>query len=258
MEEQDFYVFLESIRKILNQMNGSEDFGNPSHWLEILLSKSCDSISIDQLLLLNAVLSQGRQLMRLVCEEEDEEEKEKIKDIVVQICRCSSHPNRLVDIMGGYSKEKILESVKWLGLQSWALLYRLSEEYQTCKSWESLFTENGISFRKSDNYKFLLHDGSSVRLVSDLDEIASASVRRKKKQRHSKKRRKNLDDYDLSDDELLDLDMSTDRKYRDGSWLLSTDGFSTSWSSVDLPEHLSKRCFSAWMKWLFARWRDES
>ncbi|THF98543.1 hypothetical protein TEA_002888 [Camellia sinensis var. sinensis] len=261
LDERELYVFLESLRKVLNPKVESVNFGNPSYWLEIILSKCSDSVSIDQLLLLNAVVSQGRQLLRLVCEEENEEEKVKIKDIVVQVCTCSSHPYSLSSIMKECFKAKTIESVKWLGLQSWALHYRLSEECQTPESWESLFIDNGISFRRPDNYELLHHDGFSDEWESDLDERASVRVRRKKKEKRRKKRRKNHDDIDIYNNEPLDLDMSNNRlslQSRAGNWLLSTDGYSISWSSVDLPEHLSKHCFSTWMKWIFARWRTEA
>ncbi|GFZ20035.1 hypothetical protein Acr_28g0007400 [Actinidia rufa] len=142
---------------------------------------------------------------------EDGVEKVKIKD-VVQICMCSCHPNSLASIAKQCFKAKTIDTVKWLGLQSWALHCRLSEECRTRESWESLFIDNGISFRKSDNYEVLHHDGFSEGLESDLDERASGGVRRKKKEKHRKKRRKNLDDDDESyDNELLDLDMPKKR-----------------------------------------------
>ncbi|XP_057513608.1 uncharacterized protein LOC130795502 [Actinidia eriantha] len=261
LEERDFCVFLESLHKILNARIESVDFGNPSYWLEIILSKCGDSVPINQLFLINAVISQGRQLLRLVREEEDGAEKVKIKDIVVQICMCSYHPSSLASITKQCFKEKTIDTVKWLGLQSWTLHYILSEECRTRESWELLFIDNGISFRKSDNYEVLRHDGFLEGLESDLEERTSVGVRRKKKEKHRKKRRKNLDDDESYDNELLDLDMPKNRlslQSRGDSWLLSTDAYSTLWSSVDLPEHLSRHCFSAWMKWFFARCRDEA
>ncbi|XP_057488459.1 uncharacterized protein LOC130774443 [Actinidia eriantha] len=257
LEEQDFCFFLESLQKVLNSRIESVDFGNPSYWLEIILSKCGDSVPINQLFLINAVICQGRQLLRIVREVEDGAEKVKIKD-VVQICICLCHPSSLASITKQCFKAKTIDTVKWLGLQSWALHCRLSEECRTRESWESLFIDNGISFRKSDNYEVLHHDGFSEGLESDLDERASGGVRRKKKEKHRKKRRKNLDES--YDNELLDLDMPKNRlslQSRGGGWLLSTDAYSTSWDSVDLPEHLSKHCFSTWMKWVFARCRDE-
>ncbi|GFZ20036.1 hypothetical protein Acr_28g0007410 [Actinidia rufa] len=189
LEERDFCFFLESLQKVLNSRIESVDFGNPSYWLEIILSKCGDSVPINQLFLINAVICQGRQLLRLVRE-------------------------------------------------SWALHCRLSEECRTRESWESLFIDNGISFRKSNNYEVLHHDGFSEGLESDLDERASGGVRRKKKEKHRKKRRKNLDDDDDEsyDNELLNLDMPKNRlslQSRGGGWLLSTDAYSTSWDSLD-------------------------
>ncbi|XP_058196704.1 uncharacterized protein LOC131312763 [Rhododendron vialii] len=259
LEERDFCVFLESLRKVLNPRIESVDFGDLSCLLEIILSKCRDSASIDQLLILNAVVSQGRQILRLLHEEGDEDEKLKIEDIVAQVCMCSSHPSSLAPIMKECFQEKSIESVKLLGLQSWALHYRLSEDCQSPESWESLFIDNGISFRKSSSYELLHSDGFSEEWESDLDEKTSVRLKRKKKEKRRKKRRKNLDDSDCYDNELLDIDMSKNRlslQSRAGSWFLSTDGYSTSWSSVDLPEHLSKYCFSTWMKWVFARWGD--
>ncbi|KAA8550507.1 hypothetical protein F0562_002191 [Nyssa sinensis] len=257
LEEQDFCIFLGLIRKFINPKMVSMNFDNPSYWLEIILSKCSDSESIEQLLLLNAVTSQGRQLLQLVREEEDQEEKVKIKDIVLQICTCSSDANSLAPILKECLNRKTMESITWLGLYSWSLHYRLSEECQTPESWESLFINNGICFQKSDKYAMLNH-GFSEEWGSDSDERA-LRVGRKKKEKRRKKRRRDLDRDDCYNDELLDFDMSNNRiclQSRAGSWLLSTDGYSTSWSSVDLPEHLSKHCFSTWMKWVFSRWRD--
>lgn len=74
-----------------------------------------------------------------------------------------------------------------------------------------------------------------------MDEKTSVRLKRKKKEKRRKKRRKNLDDSDCYDNELLDIDMSKNRlslQSRAGSWFLSTDGYSTSWSSVSLPYYV--------------------
>ncbi|XP_052208549.1 uncharacterized protein LOC127812195 isoform X2 [Diospyros lotus] len=256
LEERDLRVFLESLRGVLNRRIESVDVGNPPDWLEIILLNSNESVSIDHLLLLNAIISQGRQLLRLVHEEEEQEKRATIKDLVMQICTFSSHLSSLAPTIKGCSTAP----VKWLGILSWAIHYRLSEAFQTPESWESLFTGNGISFCKSNKYELLHHDGFSEDWESDTDERISIRVGQRKREKHRKKRRKNLDDdnYDIA---LLDPDTSENRlglQSRAGSWLLSIDGYTTEWSSADLPEHLSKHCFSTWMKWLLARWRDKA
>lgn len=237
LEERDFCDFLESLRKVVNPRIESVDFVDLSALLEIVLSKCRDSASIDQLLVLNAVVSQGRQILRFLHEEGDEDEKLKIEDIVAQVYMCSNHPSSLAPIMKKCFEEKSIESVKLLGLQSWALHYRLSKDCQSLESWESLFIGNGISFRKSGSYELLHNDGFSEECESDLDEKTSVRLKRKKKEKRRRKRRKNLDDYDCYDNELLDIDMSKNRlslQSRAASWFLSTDGYSTSWSSVSL------------------------
>ncbi|XP_059659955.1 uncharacterized protein LOC132306550 [Cornus florida] len=258
LEERDLCVFLKTICKFLKPRIKSMDFGNPSNWLEIILSKCSDFESIDQLFLLNAVISEGRQLLRLVREEEDQQAKVKIKDIVSQICTSTSHDSSLTLIMEICIKRKTIESIKWLGLQSWAIHYRLSEECQTPESWELLFINNGISFRKYNKYPLLHQDEFSEEMGSDLDE-REVRVRSKKKEKRRKRRRRDIDHDDYYGDELLDFDLSNNRtglQSKAGNWMLSTDGYSTYWSSVDLPEHLSRHCFSAWMKWIFIKWGD--
>lgn len=255
IEEPDFCLFLELIHKYINPKMEHKDFGRSSCWLEIILSKCSHFESIDHILLLNAVINQGRQLLRLVHDEDAQEEQAKIKDVVLQICTISSNANGLAPILKCF-KTKTTEVIKWLGLQSWVLHYRLSEECLTPESWESLFLNNGISFHKSDKYALLHDDGFAEENGSDLDDRTSIRARRKKKEKSRKKRRKNFDHDDIYKNELLDFGTSSDRLglgSQTGSWLLSTDGYSTSWSSVDLPEHLSKHCFSTWMSWIFTK-----
>lgn len=245
LEERDLCVFLGLIRKFLKPRMESRDFGNPSYWLEIALSEWSDSKSIDELLLLNAVINHGRQLLRFLCDEENQEEEAKIKDIARQICTVSSNVNSLSPIM----KTKSVEVIKWLALHSWVVHYNLSVDCCTSESWESLFVGNGIGFRESDTYPLLHYNEESG---SDLDDSVLNRSKRKKKERSRKKRKKDHDDGSYTS-ELLDFNTSKlglESMIR--SWLLSTDGYSTLWTSADLPEHLSKHCFTTWMKWVFA------
>ncbi|KAF2289029.1 hypothetical protein GH714_024213 [Hevea brasiliensis] len=256
LEERELLAALELLHRYYSLNMEPVDFGNSSCWLDFVLSKFNDCESLDQLLLLNAVTNQGRQLLRLVNDEESQEEQTKIKDIVSQICTISSTANSLGPFLKECFKMKTMEATKFLGLQSWVIHYALSEENWISESWESLFSNNGISFRKSDKYAMLHHDGLSEENDSELDDGASVKRKHRKKKKSRKKRRRNFDDDDFYDNELLDLHASNSQlelQTKSGSWLLSTDGFSASWTNVDLPEHLSKFCFSVWMKWVFAK-----
>lgn len=235
LEEREFCTFLELLCKYLNPRVDPNDFGNSSCWLEFVLSKCSCSESIDRLLLLNAATNQGRQLLRLVHDEESQEEHAKIKDIVSQICTIQSSVNGLVPMLKECFKMKTIDGAKFLGLQSWAVHYALSEECQTPESWESLFSNNGISFRNSDKYALLHQDGFSEENESELDDSASTKRKHRKKNKSRKKRRRNADDDESFDYELLDFDKSNhelDLLARSRSWLLSTDEFSASWTNV--------------------------
>lgn len=122
-----------------------------------------------------------------------------------------------------------------MGLQSWAFHYALSEKCQSPEAWESLFSNNGISFRKSDRFALLHGDELLEENDSEMDDRASTKRKSRKKKKSKKKRKRNSDDDDSYDHGLLDLDTSNSKlglQARDGSWLLSTDGFSASWTNV--------------------------
>ncbi|GMH27962.1 hypothetical protein Nepgr_029805 [Nepenthes gracilis] len=254
LDEPGLCFFLENLHDFLSRKKGL-NLGKPSNWLEIVLSKCSSVVPIDQLLLLNAVFNKGRRLLQLLHNDEFEDEKMKIKDLGLQFCTISYS---LALIPKESSLEtKIVEIFKQMGLFSWILLYRMSEECNSLSSWESLFINNGIGFRRMGKYGLLQHDNEqSEESGSDLVDGALYRVKQKKRRKSGKKRKRNFgDDEKIYEDELLlDFDDSGNRlnvQSRTGSWLLSTDGYSTSWSMVDLPEYLSQHCLSTWMKQAF-------
>ena len=100
-------------------------------------------------------------------------------------------------------------------------------------SWESLFLGNGIRFRKSDKYSLLHHEGSIEESDSEADD--RGSIKRRKKKKSRKKRRRDFDHNDNYDNGFLDFDTSNSSlglQSGGGSWLLSFDDFSTSWTNV--------------------------
>ena len=129
---------------------------------------------------------------------------------------------------------KQTEVIRVLGMLSWTVQFRLSEECQSPDSWESLFRENGIEFRRSSDHSLVSHEGFSEESESDSDGRRRVSKKRhkkgKKKKNRAKKKKRAIDDEDeddvLIDDEVLGLNQIS------RSWLLSTDGFSATWTSV--------------------------
>lgn len=259
LQESELLIFLKSLSKSFSLPVKNMDLGNSSCWLEIVLSKCKDFASIDQLLLLNMVVNQGRQLLRLMQDEECQEEKEKVQDIVSEIFKTSSGSSGFAAILEGCLGMRTLDVVKLLGLYSWVIHYVLSKECQTLESWESLFIINGITFRKSGTYTILDHDGiKQEENRSKLDIKSPYAIHSKKKEKRKKKRRRTVgfNDDGSDDDDLFVRDDGQDVQSQTRSWLLSTDGFSTPWTMPDLPEHLAKHCFSVWMKSVFTKQID--
>ncbi|CAI9288262.1 unnamed protein product [Lactuca saligna] len=255
LDEKELCSFLDLLQKFLKP----KDHGDTCQNMDAILFRYSGSDSISELLLLNAVINRGRQLMQILQENEHIEEKMKIKDVVQQICSLSH--DGFVPLIKECSKTKSLNWIKLLGLQSWALHCFLSEGFWPPEAWESLFNSNGISFRHSGKHELLYTNKLLVdESDSDSDKRTSSRSKSRKKGKSRKKRRRMslfADGYDYDDnDDLLDLGFSYNRmefQSKASYWLLSTDDYSTSWNSVDLPEHLSKHCFSTWMKWAFSR-----
>lgn len=241
LQESELLIFLKSLSKSFSSPVENMELGNSSCWLEIVLSKCKDFASIDQLLLLNVVVNQGRQLLRLMQDEECQEEKETVQDIVSQIFNASSSSSGFAAILEGCLGMRTLDVVKLLGLYSWVIHYVLSKECQTLESWESLFIINGITFRKSGTYPILDHDGiKQEENRSKLDNKSPGAIYSKKKEKRRKKRRRTVgfnDDGSDDDDLFLGAD-GLDVQSRTRSWLLSTDGFSTPWTMVSAIAYL--------------------
>ncbi|KAK1428559.1 hypothetical protein QVD17_17395 [Tagetes erecta] len=245
LNESELCVFLDLLKSFLDSNTNPKDSGDICHYLEVIVPRCNGLDSIDELLLLNTIINRGRQLVQLLQEDEHQEEKTQVKDIVQKICTLPENPNCLVPLVKGCLKKKSMNSIKLLGLQSWALHYFMSEGYRASEDWESLFNNNKIRFRHDGKHE-LLRDKRSTTDDSDSDS------RRKKRRKHRKKRRRKSTRDDSYDDDFVDFDFEYNRmdfQSKGSSWLLSTDGYSTSWSSADLPEHLSKHCFSTWLKW---------
>jgi hypothetical protein len=236
-EEKDLCYFVELLCKCLDLRIKFQCLDDLSRLFVVVLLKCGVYGSIDLMMLLNAVIGQGRQLLRLLRDEEAKESLEKVNEIVSKISAIPSDGNSLTPIFKNRCKMATVEVVKCLGLQSWVLFYRLSQECQTPESWESVFVHNQIGFRNSDKRALIDEDGLLTEAdYSGFDRIPSGRVKKKKKQKAKRKRRRAYDSDDGNDDdELLDFDFASqklDYLSNTKSWLLSTDKYSSAWNSV--------------------------
>ncbi|ERN20274.1 uncharacterized protein LOC18448684 [Amborella trichopoda] len=251
--ESDICLFLNSFGKFLasrkpymeNKCKKSYFRDSQSYWLEVLLATCACCPPLDSLLLTNAVINEGRQIMRLLNDGDHEAEKDGVEELL-DTCGNLNPGHHLVLAKECLNMEKS-EVVKWLGLEAWVVHYCLLKESDVCESWEALFSTNGIGFRKSRSYSLVDSDGLSSGSDGEL-----GKVKRKKREKRRKKRRKN--NFKDRSMEFGDFSELGDTESGIGSWLLSTDGYSCAWGKADLPEHLAKYCFSSWLKWVIFKW----
>ncbi|KAF3683516.1 putative GPN-loop GTPase 3-like, partial [Capsicum annuum] len=227
--EQDLMVFLDLLQNYVKpRLQKMDCHDSLDQLLEIILSKCDGNNSLDQLLLLNAVATQSRHLMRFIREEGSQEHKEKVKHVVFQICKPTNPKDSFTPILRECFKRKSLATIKWLGLQSWAFYCYLSEDFQNSSSWESLFVGNDINFRKSKTYPILDHD--QFLEESESEQNSSARNKRKKRQKYRKKERRDLEIKELDGDEFADgIKNRLGLPSISSDWLLSTDGLQLDW-----------------------------
>lgn len=246
LDEQRLFGFLKALGKFISLNAQCKELAFPCCWLEVLLSAHINQISLDELILLNCVTTKGRQLWRLMNDEEHEEERGRMDEL-------TKSTNHLTDadhfaLIKEFMGTKFPDALKWIGIQSWVIFCDMSKECKSAGSCESLFTGNNIKFRKAYDYSLVQNDGHSVSHTDDKDLTRSSHKRKRDRKRRSHKYDSEEDNYD----QLFELGSSNGKRAIEsqyGSWYLSTDDFSASWDIADIPDHLSTHYLRVWVKW---------
>ncbi|XP_020676373.1 uncharacterized protein LOC110095261 isoform X1 [Dendrobium catenatum] len=255
VDDSRMLTFFNSISKFINVDAQCKELKHPSCWLEYLLSTCSGSVSVEEYILLNAVISHGRQLLRLMTNEEHESEKQKLEKLLMNALKfCDT--DHWYFIKECTEMEKKI-AIKLIGLQSWVIQYHLAQECKTQQSCELLFSENGISFRRAEKFYLLQSNGTLEEHGSEIDDEDFDRRSHNRRRKEKKRRKKKQNHANESADELLEfepLNSLHDCKSGGRSWLLSTNNYSCAWNAADLPDHFAKRCFSTWMKWVLSMW----
>lgn len=232
VDDYRMQTFLKSIGKFIHINAQCKELKYPSCWLENLLSTCTGSVSVDEFILLNAVISHGRQLLRLMTDEEHEDEKQKLEKLLMNALNfCdANHWDFLKECM---EMEKQI-AIKWIGLWSWVIHYHVAHECKTQQSCESLFSENGICFRRMDKFYLLQSNETLEEYDSEIDdEYLDRQCHNKRKDK--KRRKKKHNHANENADELLEfepLNTLNDWKSGERSWLLATNNYSCAWNVV--------------------------
>ncbi|KAL5671532.1 hypothetical protein ACJX0J_015838, partial [Zea mays] len=195
LDEERLLGFLNSLGKLINPTMQCKELTFPCCWLEVLLSGHYDHISLDDLVFLNCVTAKGRQLWRLMNDEEQHEEWGQMEELLKGV-------NHLTDA-DHFALMKELVETELPGVLKW----NANQEILV----NLFFSHNKIEFHKADDYSLVRNYGFSISHMPDIDV-----------------------DWNLmrTSDELLELGSSDGKngvESQRGSWRLSTDGFSASW-----------------------------
>lgn len=247
LDRHELHIFLNLLaRYISSSLKLNVD--SPYAWLEILLSSQRDDpckivnlqdISLNVYLLLSAVISHGRKLLRLLVDVEHDKECRQIDDLLREDSKFSNADHWL--LMKECLKLNLPLALKLIALQSWTLHFRLSKECKTKKRYESLFSTSSIQFKAVGGYSLL--QSESIKTANDAC---------KKKVKDKLKRKRHPIETDANEEFEFELSGGrSDVFSMSDCWLLSTDGYSCTWYIADLPEHLSSHYFTTWLKWLW-------
>lgn len=263
LSDMELLTFLNAVGKILASRKHDNGFDSKEKvkkktlqfsWLETVMSTGMECQSLDELLLNNACINQGRQILRCLRDEEHEEEKKIIESIILEM-KQSSKDSEHWALRRECIQMKKWMAIKFLSIENWILHYHLSNECKTVASCENLFTLNGIEFYRHSNE--LSSTERSLRFSH-----GSKRSKKKRKERTGKKKRRKITASDYSS---ASGEEDTGREYTkiltgselEEKWILSTDNNASVWSMVDLPEHLAGYALMSWLKWVISCWTCE-
>lgn len=260
LSDMELLTFLNAVGKILASRNKHNGFDSSDKvemktsqfsWLETVMSTGMECQSLDELLLINACINQGRQILR---DEEHEEERTNLERIMLEMKQSSKDSEHWALRRECIHMKKWM-AIKFLAIENLVLHYHLSSECKTVASCESLFTLNGIQF---DCYS---NELSSIERSLKFSHGSKKSKKKRKEKAGKKKRRKLSSNHysSASGDEDMGKEYGNIliRSELEEKWILSTDNNASIWSMGDLPEHLAGYAVMSWLKWVISCWNCE-
>ncbi|XP_057822339.2 uncharacterized protein LOC131034779 isoform X1 [Cryptomeria japonica] len=251
--DRELLAFLNALGKILGKQDNGFDSKDKArvkqlqnNWFETILSIDAKFQFLDEILISNACVNNGRQIVRLLCDEEHDERKRHIEEIVLEMKQSSKGSDHWALRNECLRMNKML-AIKLLAIESWFLQYQLSDKCKRAASCESLFGLNGIEFHRPR----ISLEVCNERLSKEKDYGSFGGSKKKKRKDKSRKRKRS---NNSSCDEGIDKEYSK-WSNPDDTWQLSTDNYVSNWNKVDLPEHLAKYAFLSWLKWVITGWK---
>ncbi|KAL3678022.1 hypothetical protein R1sor_020978 [Riccia sorocarpa] len=221
-----------------------EDFKDIS-WVEVTFLGGVEWNNFSDAAFSHACASHGREILRLLKDEDHEEEGKALRSLLSQGLLCESEHWRL---MHECLKAEKWEAVKWLSIEAWLLFYLMCQDGTSAGSLERLMTESGIGFLRLESTS---PQGSDH--VNPSRERKRKEKRKRLRERRRAKKRAHHDE-DEESDSGTDLANEAENSRSVLNWRLSLDKYTIIWTKVDVAEHLVSYALRRWLYWVTVRW----
>ncbi|KAH9330602.1 hypothetical protein KI387_002710, partial [Taxus chinensis] len=234
LSDQEFFSFLNALGRILAPRYEGNGFDSKdkvkqlqNSWLETIITIDTEFQFLDELLLSNACVNNGRQILRLLYDEEHDERRQHVEGIMLEMKQSSKDSDHWA-LRSECSRMSKMVAIKLLAIESWVLQYHLTEECKKATSCEALLTLNGIEFRHPRISFEACNKLSSKE--KDYGPFGDSKKKKRKDKSRKRKRSKRSRVYNgSSSDEDIDKEYS---KWSDldEAWQLSTDDYTSNWN----------------------------
>ncbi|KAG6548182.1 hypothetical protein Mapa_010233 [Marchantia paleacea] len=216
-------------------------------WLEMVFATGMEWKNLYDASFSNACASRGREMLRLVLDEEHAEDARTLRFLLSER---ASFENDHWRLRKECLQAEKWEAVKWLSMEAWLLFYLLSDRSTSAESLERLMTEVGTGFLRTKPASSEIYE-----LISTSNERKRSEKRKRRRlRRRSRKRAQRSEDDDSGSDSDQANEQENPVNLRGLSWRLSLDNYTVTWTKVDVAEHLVNHAIKQWLQWVTVRW----
>lgn len=200
----------------------TNSYGKAMNWMEVLVYAGVQWKSLMEPMFCNACIRHGRNILRILQEEEHEEDANFLRELMNK--RSEDEKKEHWALRCKSLKMDKTAACRYVALEAWVLFYQLSSEYAGADVYETLLEESGIEYQLCS---------PTIEKVNVRDRKRNKkSSKRSRKRKH---RRRDLSDADTSDEaSWSDIELSnSDRLSKvEQGWRLSIDNYSLTWTRV--------------------------
>ncbi|KAL2641371.1 hypothetical protein R1flu_008958 [Riccia fluitans] len=246
MSDRSLLAFLSdlgaALKKLRKNVSSGKELETQEHpkslkdipWLEVTFSIGVEWNTLSDAAFCNACASHGREILRLLQDDEHEEEAKTLRILLSEGLQCESAHRRL---MQECLQAEKWEVVKWLSMEAWLLFYLTCQDSTSAGSLERLMTEVGIDFLRSEG-------------TSPMPSRGRKRNEKGKSRRTRRRAKKSAHHEDEESESDSDVAHGADDSWRALSWRLSLDKYTIAWTKVDVAEHLVNYALRQWIHWV--------